>query len=107
MVRIPPFALAVAVAGVLTGCGITDPYLYTPREFDRARPGFGVEPEDISEVAICYSRLVTSAETVRQMAEERCGQFGKTARYRKVGFGDCPLATPARAVYDCLPVAAE
>jgi hypothetical protein len=94
------FALAILL--MTAGCGVTDPFLYTEREFDRSAAGFGVEPADIAEVAICYSRLATSDVTVRQMAEERCGQFGKTARYRKVGWGDCPLATPTRAVFDCI-----
>ncbi len=95
-------ALAFALLLVIVGCGVTDPFLYTEREFDRSVAGFGREPEDISEVAICFTRLATSDATVRQMAEERCAQFGKSARYRKTGWGDCPLATPTRAVFDCV-----
>lgn len=53
-------------------------------------------------VAICYSRLWNSAESVRSAAVQACGSKGTP---RVVGQGidlnACPLMTPTQAVFAC------
>ncbi len=90
------------VALLAAGCGAVDPYVYTEREFDRSAPGFGREPEDLTEVTVCYSRLATAPATVRALAEDRCGAFDRLARFREHGYGDCALLTPVAAHFDCV-----
>jgi hypothetical protein len=87
---------------MLPACGVTDPYVHRPGEFNREAAGFNVEPADISEVSICYQSLVTGLERVAAAAEERCGEFERTAELLGIGYGQCPLLKPARARFACI-----
>ena len=91
-----------AVAVALTACGFADPYLYRPGEFNREAADFNTEPTDVSIVAICHNRALTSADIVSSMADERCEAFGKSAVFLSNSFGDCPIATPTLARFDCV-----
>ncbi|TVR98865.1 MAG: hypothetical protein EA406_05385 [Rhodospirillales bacterium] len=99
--RLTVLAAALSLL-LLAGCGATDPFVYDPRAFDRGAPGFGQEPEDITAVAFCFSPIRTALEEVAAMAEERCAQFGREARYSGGSYHHCPLLTPRRAVFDCV-----
>lgn len=90
-----------------TACAAVDPYVYQSGEFNRDAPGFGREPDDVTEVAVCYLSARTSGGRVAEIAEERCAAFGRTARLRGREYGVCPLATPVLARFDCLPDVAD
>lgn len=95
--------LAIAMLVLtLAACGVTDPYVYKVNEFNRDSESFNVEPEDLSEVEICHLGAVTSTATVSAMAEERCAEFGKSARFVGNRYGKCPLATPTLSRFDCV-----
>ena len=87
---------------LLCACGAVSPYVYITEEFNRQSPGFNVEPADIEEVAICYQPLATDHQSVVALAEERCRAFGRTAEFLSTGYGQCPLATIARARFTCV-----
>jgi hypothetical protein len=93
---------AIMTLMLLSACGAASPYVHMPEEFNRQSPGFNVEPTDIEEVAICYQPLVSDHQSAVALAEERCRQFKRTAEYLSTGYGQCPLATIARARFACV-----
>ena len=92
----------IAVVATLAACGATEPYVYKKDEFNRNAKTFNKEPEDRSEVTICYNDLGTSGKRVANMAEEECAKFGKTAGRDHETFGACPLLTPVEARFACV-----
>jgi len=84
----------------LSACAV-EPYVYTADEFNRGSSTFKVVPQDISAVTVCYSSRNTTPERVRTLAEQECARFGKQARITKQTFGECPLATPVTATFQC------
>ncbi|TVR81802.1 MAG: hypothetical protein EA405_08040 [Rhodospirillales bacterium] len=96
---VPAAALSLLL---LTACGATEPFIDDPRAFDRTAPGFGQEPEDITEVAFCFSSTRTALDDIVTMAEARCAEFGREARYTGGNYHQCPLLTPRRAEFDCV-----
>lgn len=91
-----------AVVLLLSACGILDPYLYRPGEFNRESVEFNTEPADITEVSVCYQGLLTSRETVFALAEQRCAEFDRTAEFISTRYGQCPLLTSAQARFACI-----
>ena len=92
----------IAVLAAVTACGATEPYVYKKDEFNRNTKTFNKEPEDRSDVTICYNGLGTSDKRVANMAEEECAKFGKTARRGHETFGVCPILTPVEARFACV-----
>ncbi|MCB2101209.1 MAG: hypothetical protein KDE22_10095 [Rhodobacterales bacterium] len=87
---------------LLSACSAGDPYLYVKDEFDRERPGFGREPQDLEEVTVCYGSSGTQPAAVTDLARDACARVGKVARFRAQDLRSCPLTTPVAAHYDCL-----
>jgi len=96
-------AIGALAAATLAACGPAEPFVFKAEEFDRDSLYFNREPEDISEVMIYYRRSATTPQAVASLAQQRCADFGKIARPRGHSFLDCPLLTPAGAVFDCVP----
>ena len=92
----------IAVVAALAGCGATEPYVYKKDEFNRNSKTFNKEPEDRSEVTICYNGVGTSDKRLADMAGQDCAKFGKTARREEETFGVCPLLTPIEARFACI-----
>jgi len=61
-------------------------------------------PASTPRVAICYSRLWNSADSVRGAATQACGA-GSAARIvsQDTDLSACPLLTPTHAVFTCGP----
>ena len=85
---------------LLSACA-ADPYVYKADEFNRGSASFKKDPADRSDVAICYNSRSATPSQVRTLAEQECARFGKKARVREQGFGDCPLSTPTMATFQC------
>ncbi len=100
--RVLPLIVLASLGPAAFGCAETEPYLYNAAEFDRDAPEFGKEPRNIGRVEICYSKQSTTAQELREMANARCGQFGKVARFQSQDYLQCPLFTPARAFFACV-----
>lgn len=94
-------SLGVLVFLALAGCAPTQPYVFRSGEFDRTSAIFGREPADISSVTICYNKMATTPEDVRDMAVAECAKFDKRALFNRQSLKPCPLATPIAALYDC------
>jgi hypothetical protein len=93
--------MALILGAVALG-GCSEPYLFTPQEFDRSSSTFRQEPTDRTEVTVCYNGQSATDHDVAELAAAECGRFGKVARLREEGFGDCPLLIPVVARFDCL-----
>lgn len=78
------------------------PYIHKANEFNRNLHGFSQEPDDISEVTICYSRSNTTAREIMEMASDRCAAYGKKATFNSQDYSMCPLSTPVAALYTCV-----
>lgn len=84
------------------GCGVTEPFIYKDDEYNRSVAGFGSELKDRNSVEICYNKRSTTPDVVGKMANAECAKFGKTARFQSHDFLECPLITPARAIFSCV-----
>jgi len=100
--RIGKAAVCALVLAALAACGPAEPFVFKKAKFDRDSLYFNRKPDDISEVMICYRRGGTTPQAVASLANQRCGDFGKVARPRGHSLLDCPLLTPAGAVFDCV-----
>lgn len=98
----PKAITGLFVLVLLSACGVFDPYLYRPGEFNRESPGFNTEPADITEVSVCYQGLTTSRESVFALAEQRCREFDRTAEFISTRYGQCPLLTSTQARFACI-----
>ena len=100
--RVLSLIVVASLVPAAFGCAETEPYVYSESEFDREAKGFGKELADISVVEICYSKHSTTVQALEELANARCGEYGKVARYRAQGYGQCPLMTPVHAIFACL-----
>jgi hypothetical protein len=98
--------MALLLPLILFGCsGGLAPYVHNPAEFNRDSPNFAKEPTDIADVAICYNSSSSTPQDILALAESTCAQFGKVARFDRQDLLQCPLLTPARAFFQCVPPA--
>ena len=82
---------------LLAGCSGLDPYPTEPRA-----PFRGVG-EEIPRIGICYNALFSNPEEVRAAAGEACARFGMAQLVEQDMRLACPLLTPTRATFQCLP----
>ncbi|MDB5408421.1 MAG: hypothetical protein JWL84_3333 [Rhodospirillales bacterium] len=88
--------LGLALAA--TGCGnFVAPFEGVPR-----LPPAGVVDAG-PRVAICYNALFTTPTEVRKLAGDACGVSAEPSFASQDIRGMCPLATPVRANFVCLP----
>jgi hypothetical protein len=95
--RFPVLALAFALAG----CSQAAPYEWVPRE---ARKGPG---ESLPRIGVCYNAMFATPEAVRAVAEEACAGIGAPQLVEQDMRLACPLLTPTRATFACLPAGAS
>lgn len=99
---------AALLAATLAACGLVDPYVLRPDEFNRDSPTFNKPLADGQPVSICYSGLVTDAQTVQGIADTQCAQYDKRAMLLSTDVARCPLLTPVEAMFACVaPAAAD
>ncbi len=100
MIKVFPILFAVLFG--LASCTSATPYVFKEDEFNRKSPTFNKKPDDIGEVKICYNKGLTTAETLRSIAQKECGLYGKRARFQTRDILHCPLATPIMVTFLCL-----
>ncbi len=100
MIIKPIHLLIVLMAYAVSACS-APPYVLNANEFNRGSVNFGHEPEDITDVTICYQSNGTTPEQVMSLASERCQQYGKKAVYDSQNYTMCPLLTPSAATFIC------
>ena len=94
--------LIIGVISVTIGCSRIEPYVFKADEFNRDSSTFAKEPTDIETVTICYNKYGTTPGDLLEMAQSRCGDFSKTARFNHQDRLTCPLLTPVGAHFDCV-----
>lgn len=96
-------SVAVLLLGMAAaGCDQMPAYIYKEHEFSRSNPEFGREPADIASVGICYNKGGSRPEEILAIAEARCNQYGKVARFNRQEFLRCSVGYPVLAHYDCV-----
>jgi hypothetical protein len=96
--RRPWRAVVLGIALTAAGCGS----FVAPFEgVARLPPGDVVDPGP--RVAICYNGLFTTPSQVRKLADDACGVSATPSFVAQDIRGMCPLATPVRANFVCLP----
>ena len=96
-----PSPSTVVLCLVLAGCSAS-PFVYKDNEFDRSAPDFAGEPENISAVTVCYSKVNTAPEDVLDVAQAECAKVGKKPRFSNQDYENCPLLTPVSARFTCI-----
>lgn len=91
----------LALLAVLAGCA-NSPYVRNPSQYNRESAEFRTGVVDRTAVTICYSKRDTNPAEIARMAAAECQRFGKTASFYKQSLQECPLMTPAAAIFDCL-----
>ena len=99
--RVNSLIALTLVALALSACTNQAPYIHNPNEFNRESADFAKEITDRDSVMICYAKSSTTVQDLLAMAQAECGKFGKEARFQKHDFLQCPLTTPARAIFSC------
>ncbi len=99
--RMNSFIAIAVIALALSACTNQAPYIHNPNEFNRESADFAKEITDRDSVMICYAKSSTTVQDLLAMAQAECGKFGKEARFQKHDFLQCPLTTPARAIFSC------
>lgn len=94
--------LVLAALAAMAACAPPAPYAYKQQEFNRALPSFVQPNAGEGGIEICYNKLSTTPEALTRMASEHCAGFGKTARFARQDYLECPLMTPARAAFHCV-----
>jgi hypothetical protein len=96
--RRPWHAAVLGLALFATGCGsFVAPFEGVPRK----PPGNVIEAGQ--RIAICYNALFTTPSQVRKQAAEACGESTEPSLAAQDIRGMCPLMTPVRANFVCMP----
>lgn len=94
-------SIAVGALTALGGCSLPEPYVYRYEEFDRDLAGFGKELENRTSVGICYNKKNTTPQQIVQLARDECAKYDKVARFQYHKYLECPILTPAEAIFLC------
>jgi hypothetical protein len=87
----------LVLALLLAGCSQAAPYEWSPLD---ARKGPG---QSIPRVGVCYNAMFTTPDEVRAVAKEACTGIGSPELVEQDMRLACPLLTPVRATFACLP----
>ena len=96
--------LACLFVFFLSGCGILQPFVDRQRNPGQDTKNLYLGPSKPSKPVICYNALLTSDETLQQMADEECQkhQTGNRAELVKKRHFEGRLLLPSHAYYQCV-----
>lgn len=103
----PKFAAAwicLTIGFAVSACQYPDPYVFTPREFDRSSPNFRKPLSDRTSVTVCAKPFAVADERIASLADRECRKFGKTAQQPDFGFGVCPMLLASAITFRCIAV---
>jgi hypothetical protein len=97
--RAARLALVLLTAALLTtSCGsLVAPFQGLPR----LEKGSGVDPGD--RIAVCYNKMFATPAQVHAVAVDACGPDATPQLIEQDQRLACPVLTPVRATYQCLP----
>jgi hypothetical protein len=90
---LPPALCGLA----LSACSMVAPFEGVPRYADPGVVDAG------PRIAVCYNAMFATPEAVRHVAEEACGVDGVPRPVEQDMRLSCPLLTPVRATFICVP----
>jgi hypothetical protein len=88
----------ILLALALAGCSEVS----TPYEWTALAPRKGAD-QSVPRVGVCYNAMFTTPEAVRATAAEACTGIGVPQLVEQDMRLGCPLFTPVRATFACLP----
>ncbi len=100
--KIALLVLVIGVISVTIGCSRIEPYVFKADEFNRDSSTFAKEPTDVDTITICYNKYGATPRKLLEMAQRKCGDFSKVARFNHQDRLNCPLLTPVGAHFDCV-----
>jgi hypothetical protein len=89
--------IALALLALLAACGDVEPFQGSPRP----APPDAVEAGE--RIGICYNGFFSTPEKVRAAAAEACGPQATPQPLKQDMRFNCPLLTPIRATFLCVP----
>ena len=95
------FLLSFILILLAPACTSNDPYIFDPHEFNRDSLQFGKISKDLKSVKICHKKGVTERNKITKIAQQKCSEYGKIARFEKQDFLHCPILTPSGAIFLC------
>jgi hypothetical protein len=101
-----PNALVVYGATTTTPDNVMDSgdiELTPPAPLPAAPPLTSSAPATTPRIAICYSRLWSSADAVHSAAAQACGKGAPRLVSQDTDLDACPTLTPTHAVFTCGP----
>jgi len=107
--RLPGLIAAVLAIGA---CSAPEPFVLRAYEFDRENKFFPEGPkasvlEKINrdkggyQAIVCYAGSGVDVNLIRQLADDECTRFRRTAVFAEHSLNYCPLTTPRAALYNC------
>jgi hypothetical protein len=83
---------------LLTGCGSSlPPFVQTIGAY---KPNLNSE-KTITTIEVCYNKLTSTPEAVKQLAENACIEEGTQAVFHDQRILQCPLLYPVSAIFQC------
>jgi hypothetical protein len=83
--------------------GLGDMELTAPAPIADAPPPASAAPATTQRIAICYSRLWSSVDSVHSAAAQACGKSAPRLVSQNTDLDACPALTPTHAVFTCGP----
>ena len=95
------FLLIIALILLAPACTSSDPYIFDAHEFNRGSLNFDKISKDLKSLKICHKKGVTERKQIIKIAQQKCSEYGKIARFEKQDFLHCPILTPSGAMFLC------
>ena len=83
-------------------CTSSAPYIFNPHEFNRESLQFNKINKDLESIKICHKYSSNQGNKISKIAQKKCGEYGKIARFVKKDLLDCPLLTPTGSIFSCV-----
>ena len=87
---------------ICSGCIGGEAYILDADEFDRGSSKYLYGIEDRSVVTICSSKIRGEPNKASEIAQNECALFGKSAKFDRYSFSQCPLMTPRATIFNCV-----
>ena len=107
--RLPGLIAAVLAIGA---CSAPEPFVLRAYEFDRENKFFPDGPrapvlekynhdKGGVQAIVCYAGSGVDVNLIKQLADDECARFNRTAVFTEHSLNYCPLTRPRAALYNC------
>ncbi|OPZ78419.1 MAG: hypothetical protein BWY78_00592 [Alphaproteobacteria bacterium ADurb.Bin438] len=84
---------------IISGCGITKPFIDSRRE---AGKSYLVGESNLDTVAVCYNSITTKKEELLEIANTECMKTNRKAVFKSQKILNCSFISPTKAYFDCV-----